>query len=245
LLVSVQNESEATQARALAVPWVDLKNPARGSLGCPDVLTAIKVAAALAASPSLPECQSSVALGELESVDLTTANQLMQLFPIAKVGLAGFARSSRPTTPESCSQSKADLLAALDRLAATQTAPRQLVLAIYADHQRAAAPDPLEVIDLAARLGSRYVLIDTFVKDGLGLLHWQSPQQLAQLGAQAKSAGAELVLAGSLSTADWPQLAEAAPSIVGVRGSVCAQQRDRSSQLSPERVRQWLAWTGG
>lgn len=262
LLISVQNASEAWLADSLGVPWIDLKNPALGSLGCPDVTTAREVLGALAVRAGTPRCQTSVALGELPSLDTATALELMQLFPIAKVGLAGLTTetcTADPTEPNAseliaCGPDaipRVDLKASLDDellqrlelLWRQQRSAGQLVLAAYADHQRAAAPSPAQVIELARQFQARYVLIDTFLKDGLGLFHWQSTEQIAALRQSAESIGAQLVVAGSLSTADWPLLSQAAPAIVGVRGGVCTH--GRASQLCPDRIAQWLNWAHG
>jgi uncharacterized protein (UPF0264 family) len=234
LLVSVQNVREAQLARSLCVPWIDLKNPALGSLGRPDLLTARKVAAVLAASEGTPVCQTSVALGELRTLNLSAALDLMRLFPVAKVGLAGLGTSRR---------SSSTLWQQLDLLQSRRTDSGQVVLAIYADYERAGAPAPLEVIEIANRLGSRYVLIDTFIKDGQGLFRWLTLEELRQLGERAASSGATLVLAGSLKSSDWPLLSQLGSVIVGVRGGVCSSDADRSSRLSADRLRQWLEWS--
>ena len=121
----------------------------------------------------------------------------------------------------------------------------QLVLAIYADHQRAGAPAPAQIVELARQLGSRYVLVDTFIKDGLGLFHWLTLEQLQELRQQVESFGARLVVAGSLQTSDWPVLDQLGSAIVGVRGGVCASNEDRTSRLSSEHLLEWLRWSSG
>ena len=68
-------------ASTLAVPWIDLKNPALGSLGRPEVAT----------GPTASHCSRSVALGELRTLEITAAAELMRLFPVCKIGLAGLA----------------------------------------------------------------------------------------------------------------------------------------------------------
>lgn len=235
LLVSVQNANEAALARELGVPWIDLKNPALGSLGQPELSTAREVSKLLGASPSAPPCQSSVALGELRTIDIRQAVEIMQLFPVAKIGLAGLANSSGELN---AADHRRLVLIAADAHEAVQ-----LVVAIYADFDRAAAPAPRAVLGLAQELGSRYVLVDTCIKDGRGLFDWLSVQQLDELRESAAAIGTELVVAGSLRASDRPQLNELAPAIVGVRGDVCSTSTDRSSGLSTPRVLQWLEWT--
>ncbi|MGN6543536.1 MAG: (5-formylfuran-3-yl)methyl phosphate synthase, partial [Aureliella sp.] len=241
LLVSVQNACEARVAQRQGVPRIDLKNPTLGSLGCPDQTTAREVLDALAEGQSGASHQTSVALGELQGLNTQTASQLMQWFPVAKIGLAGMAKESCKGDADGPARLDAEMLAALDNLAQNQRWGGQLVLAAYADYERAAAPSPAEVIELSQAMAARYILLDTFVKDGLGLFHWQSVSQIASLGAMAQAIGAQLVVAGSLSEADWPALCESAPAIVGVRGGVCTG--GRASELCPDRLAQWLAWT--
>ena len=198
------------------------------------MLTARKVAAALASSDEEPACQTSVALGELRTLNLAAAFELMRLFPIAKVGLAGLGTSCR---------SNSTLRQQLDLLHSRRTDSGQVVLAIYADHKRAGAPAPLEVLEIACRLGSRYVLIDTFIKDGQGLFQLLSIDELRRLGESAVAFGETLVLAGSLKSSDWPLLSQLDSVIVGVRGGVCTSDADRSSRLSADRLRRWLEWS--
>lgn len=235
LLVSIQNVHEARLALAAGIPWIDLKNPSFGSLGRPALPTAVAVAQELT-SNATKRCQISVAIGELQAVDMLAARDLMRLFPIAKVGLAGLGSS------DSSDRS------ALERLAELQghaVSPGQVVLAIYADHQRAVAPSPARTLKLAERIGSRYVLIDTYLKDGRGVFHWSTPCEIIKLRERAAAFGAELVVAGSLKTDDWPRLAQLGSVIIGVRGAACEQSGDRSSRLCPERLNQWLTWTKG
>ena len=235
LLVSVQNVQEAAQARQLGVPWIDLKSPARGSLGQPDLMTARNVAELLNQSSSLPQCQCSAALGELQTIDVASALQIMRWFSIVKIGFAALATRN--------GELDANHRQRLISLWAQRPNESHIVLAMYADYQRASAPKPDAILDLARELGSPYVLIDTFRKDGRGLFHWLSVRELDSLRQQAADFNAQLVIAGSLRATDWPNLNALGPSIVGVRGDVCTANTDRTSGLSSERVRQWLAWT--
>lgn len=234
LLVSVQNVREAQLARSLGVPWIDLKNPALGSLGRPDLLTARKVAAELKRTETSDVGQTSVALGELRTLQIAAARELMGMFPVSKIGLAGLGALGGPNRA---------LRNQLDTLLAQRCDGSELVLAIYADHQRAGAPKPEAVIELARQFQMRYVLIDTFIKDGRGLFQWLDAVQLQNLNEQAAEIGASLVIAGSLQTTDWSQLDQLGSIIVGVRGGVCTSHSDRSSRLCENRLQQWLNWS--
>lgn len=230
LLVSVQDASEAEMALASGVLWIDLKNPSLGSLGQPSLSTAREFNQALL-QPIAYQVRRSVALGELDNLNLLSAFELMSQFPIAKVGFAGLgglggmrrdAHSSWKTLLSQCPSSC------------------QLVPAIYADNKLANAPDADAILDMVEPYRLRFVLIDTFVKDGRNLFDWLTVEDINSLIARVESRNARLVVAGSLRVSDWPRLAELAPTILGVRGSVCTVGNDRSSRLSPEKLGQWL-----
>lgn len=170
-------------------------------------------------------------MGELKDLDLAAAGELMELYPITKVGLAGLGDAS---SNDPHLQSR---LADLQACAASQG---QIVLALYADNHRADSPSADRTLELAAQVHSQYVLIDTFLKDGQGLFHWMSPGQINQLQKRALKFGARLVIAGSLKTHDWPQLDQLDNVIIGIRGAACTHSDDRTSRLSPERIAQWL-----
>lgn len=230
LLVSVQNACEAQIAVTAGVSWIDLKNPALGSLGQPDSTTANSFIQVFR-QPIAYQVRSSVALGELGKLDFPAAFELMSQFPIAKVGFAGLG-----------SLGLMDGAASIDweRLNSNRPPTCQLVPAIYADHGLASSPSAAAILDLAERFCARFVLIDTYTKDGRNLFDWTSVDAINSMIARARSFDAQLVVAGSLRTSDWPKLADLEPTILGVRGSVCTIGNDRSSRLCLEKLQQWL-----
>ncbi len=184
------------------------------------------------AEPARRAVQSSVALGELSTLDLKAAVGLLELFPIAKVGLAGCGDSS--------TISLADMHSRLQRLLSFAQVPSQIVLATYADHVRALAPPWYEVLDIAKSYGAAYMLIDTFVKDSQGLFAWLSVDDLQQAIQQAEQCGIQLVIAGSLRRSDWTALRELDRVIVGIRGAICVDHSRRDSHLNIDELNDWL-----
>jgi uncharacterized protein (UPF0264 family) len=71
------------------------------------------------------------------------------------------------------------------------------------------------------RPGAAGVLIDTWIKDGRGLLRHLSADALAAWVIRARRAGLLTALAGSLTADDLKVLRDIEPDVVGVRGAVC------------------------
>jgi (5-formylfuran-3-yl)methyl phosphate synthase len=223
LLVSVASASEAVMARSHGADWIDLKNPAAGSLGAPQPATAQAVVTCLADFP-----RKSIALGELaeiQNVDCAAIllDQAGARFPIAKVGLAGIQ-------PHVGWQDDFQELQC-------RIAPTRLVPVLYADGQRCAAAGFPELLRLIERVRPPFLLIDTCIKDGRGLLEWLDLHELNAIRAELASWGTGLVLAGSLRLEDLEPLLTLSPAAIAVRGAVCAGAR--TGALSGARMAEW------
>jgi uncharacterized protein (UPF0264 family) len=204
LLVSVRDANEARLALAAGADLIDVKEPARGSLGRADdeAITAVlhEVAACVPVS---------AALGELRDWpgDLVRESTLDDALRFAKLGLAGCA--SLPDWPARWAN------------ALRSVAPRRTVAVIYADWQVAEAPSPHAVLAHARRHGCGAVLVDTFDKRAGGLLdHWRIAEVRDAIN-HAQSAGMLAVIAGSLDGRSIPQILSLSPDYVAVRGAVC------------------------
>ncbi len=219
LLVSVRNPLEADAALAGGADLIDLKEPTRGSLGAPDFPVIQRVIRTVANRAPI-----SIALGEFTE---GLPGWVPQLTGICwwKWGLAGCG--DRIDFPQRWLLGRQDLLMRLPR--------SEMVAVAYADWQRAAAPRPERVIQLAIEHGIPVVLIDTYKKDGLGLGHWMPLGRLKDFRALLSQAGVKLALAGSLSEASIETLLPLAPDWFAVRGAVCAKG-DRSGTVQVERV---------
>ena len=248
LLVSIRNAYEARLARTAGVEWIDLKNPDRGSLGAADEPTSVAVADELRhfSDPvNSAGCVVSAAVGELRDAPLAAAQFLAQHFPVLKVGLSGL-------------RDRADWRTSfVDFAQQLQAFGANLVPVIYADHEQCSAPTPAQVIEVAEQCSgqlnsvdssargasltpstSRYLLVDTFTKDGRGLLDWIGLPELAAVIEHAAQTGRLVVLAGSLAQQDLPKLWDLPVAAIAVRGAVCAA--DRRSEVCAQKLQQWV-----
>jgi uncharacterized protein (UPF0264 family) len=206
LLVSVRSLAEARLALAAGVDLIDLKEPARGSLGALDPAVARQIVRSLRGRVPL-----SAALGEL--LELRSGGlRLPAGVSFAKLGLAGCA--SVANWPRAWQR-------AIERLG-PQVTP---VAVIYADWPRVAAPDPQQVFDHAVRLRAGALLIDTCLKSGDDLLVHAGPGQLQAWIEAARRQSMPSVIAGSLSPATIRRLLPLGPEYIAVRGAACRGSR--------------------
>lgn len=225
LLVSVRNRTEAALARRAGVDWIDLKEPNSGPLGAPELAMAREVAELLHDFPS-----RSVALGELQALLPDRAAELARGFPFAKVGLAGQA-------------ARAGWQRQLSELAQRLQPATQLVPVIYADCARCDAPPSEAILQIAREMRAAYLLIDTFVKDGRGLLDCFSVAHLREVIEAASQFGCATVVAGSLREQDLASVLALPVVAVAVRGAVCAA--DRRGSLCLEKLAHWVSCFSG
>ncbi len=206
LLVSVTNAQEAALAVEAGVDLIDLKDPAAGSLGR---LDPIRVAAALHAVGGRRPV--SMALGELASWKSATPFELAPI-AYAKIGL-----SEMKGVPDW----RMRWCAAWSQLPAHVAR----VAVVYADHARANAPEPNQVIVEGFQFGCRTVLVDTFDKHGPALLEHLSPRQIRDFVRRAREMGLLVVLAGRLDCESMVRLLPLAPDYLAVRSAACVGGR--------------------
>ena len=264
LLVSVRSAEEARAALAGGADVIDVKEPARGSLGAADPASLLEVSACIGNQRPL-----SVACGELLSArgfleqmgqpfandacptrtnQWLTPNCLAQAkVQFAKFGLAGAAQ-------EGGWQQK--LLAAWNALPLGVAK----VAVIYADWRVALSPSPEEIIEFAAQHQATGVLWDTFLKPGglpapgrisaedlalppKSLLECVPLDELAKQMERAREGKLFRALAGSLRLTDFPQLMPLAPDYLAVRGAACST--GRHGQVQEALVKQLKGALGG
>lgn len=221
LLVSVRSAEEAAAALAGGVDWIDVKEPARGSLGAADPQVWREVVRTVAAAVPV-----SVALGELSDAAARYADESFAGVSLAKYGLANLANE-----PDWMSGA----------IAAYQRIPNGCarVAVYYADQDRAQCPSLAEVIRLSQAVSAAAILIDTFVKDGRTLFDFLSRDQLATAIVQIQQSGAIAACGGSLTAAHFADAIHAGANVLAVRGAACADQR--TSAINLQRVRQLKA----
>lgn len=231
LLVSVRDVEEARLALEAGVDLIDLKEPAKGSLGAVSEDEARRVAALCAASRK----PLSMALGELP-----------EDFPSDLGGFAPFALfdDPPPAVPEEVSYVKIGLAGCARRArwrAQLQLLRRSLdpntgfVAVVYADGDAVAAPAAEAIVAEAIKLEARGVLVDTALKTGRGLFDLWSPAQLRRFVEEVQSLGMLAVVGGGLTATTIPQVVHSGADYVAVRGAACATER--TSKIDIARIR--------
>ncbi len=217
LLVSVRSTAEAEVALAGGADLVDVKEPARGSLGRADDDTLAAVVRVVAGRRPV-----SAAFGELIDAPVPF---LQPGLTFLKWGLAGFLPRGNAWRTE------------LNRAAIGLATGCRPVAVAYADWQRAQAPPPEDVGAYArqARVGA--FLVDTWGKDGTNLLDWMSLSEIFSLCSSCQAAGVPVALAGSLGLDQVRTLWPVRPDWFAVRGAVC-RGGQRTGPIDADKVRQ-------
>jgi len=234
LLVSVRDATEARAALDGGCDILDIKDPARGSLGMADsaqTQSIIAVACGFAAPKTEPRSSVpipiSAALGEaLDWLDMKTPPQIPPGLTYVKLGTAGLG--------DKAAWSDAWQRAASRIVREDETC--HTIIVANADWRPAEGPSPRAVIEAASDLDCDGVLIDTHRKDACGLFDWLTLTELKELTSVARERNLLFALAGSLTLADAPRLRDIAPDIVGIRTAAC-QHRNRTGTIDVNAVR--------
>jgi uncharacterized protein (UPF0264 family) len=217
-LVSVRSAEEALAALAGGADLIDVKEPKLGSLGAATSQVWQEVAAAIGTARPL-----SAALGELFAFE-PVSPMALQGYRYAKLGLSD------------CVQ-RFDWR---DRWhAALATLPPWIspVAVVYADHETAGAPPPEEILRSGRAFGCRTLLVDTFDKQRGDVFAEMGREGIANLFAEARGYGTQVVLAGSLRLSCLPQVVDLSPDYIAIRGAVC--RPTRAGALNQDLVREW------
>jgi hypothetical protein len=174
----------------------------------------------------------SVALGDLHD-PLGVGRLLASVDGIArrpgelyvKVGLAGVREPGL---------ARRALGALLEAVGAARLRPEVVVVG-YADHERAGTLPREAVATVAADVGARGVLLDTWSKDGRDLFAWASGLEIRRWLELSTQLGLLTAVAGSLSSESIRRAARLWPDIVGVRGAAC--DGGRAGTVTAGRVR--------
>jgi (5-formylfuran-3-yl)methyl phosphate synthase len=227
LLVSVKSAVEVRPALNGGADIVDAKEPARGALGAVSAETLSEIV-----NQVPPTRAFSIALGDFRTVDAVEAAVASVQLPqraapsFLKLGFAGTRLPARV----------GELLNAAVQAASRLISPPAVVAVGYGDSERADSISPDLLLTLAQQAGAAGVLLDTYVKDGRGLLDWWKPIDLAAWVSEARGRRLMTALAGSLSVGDVYDVCRLEPDVIGFRGAAC--DGGRSGQVSAQRVRQ-------
>jgi (5-formylfuran-3-yl)methyl phosphate synthase len=215
VLVSVRDSREAAEALAGGAAVVDVKEPARGSLGAAEPASIAAVAAAVGRAVPWTMAAGELAVGNAALA--AWLDSVLRLVPAeargpaaVKVGLAGLAGG--PWRDE------------LRRFHVLVPAGCLHVAVAYADFDSVQAPPPLDVIETAAAIGCGMLLIDTADKRGPGLFGRRPPGVIAGWIAAARRAGLGVALAGRITIPEIRLAAAHGPDLVALRTAVCSNE---------------------
>ncbi len=214
LLVSVKNKVEAMEALLGGADIIDVKNPVEGSLGAPfpRIIRSIvqitakerEVSTAIGDAPDLPGTVSLAAFGAAVcEVDYV------------KLGIYGPKSfdSALLLAEEACRASKEN------------ASGIKVVIAGYADHERAGCLDAALIPEIVRRSGADGAMVDTKVKDGRSIFSFLSGQQLLEFVDKVHANGLTAVIAGSLGIEDVKRVYELRADIIGFRAAACTGDR--------------------
>ncbi|MEX1228588.1 MAG: (5-formylfuran-3-yl)methyl phosphate synthase [Planctomycetaceae bacterium] len=232
MLVSVRDASEVAAAIAGGCDIIDIKDPARGSLGRADALVWSSITDEMLRLRShLPR---SVALGEtVEETPFADSAPLPCDWDFAKIGTAGLGM------PADWPRRLADSRKRWER---HFPATCRWILVVYADWQLADSPSLTalheqlpEILATAAWDG---VLIDTFTKNGRALLDFVDASQLNAFGELARRSNKLWCVAGSLRAAALADVVPSQPDVIGIRTAGCRDER-RDQPIAAAAVRRF------
>lgn len=238
LLVSVRSVSEAVVALHRGVEVIDIKEPARGTLGMADLET---IAAIVREVP--PRVAVGVSLGEWREWchGVRPLPKLPAGVSYLKVGLAGMEAALDSSAGRRLFLSWRE---ALRQNVEGAPLPRWAAV-LYADWQEVGAPPPEMVLELARDGSFDALLIDTALKtppagdgprgsDG-ALFRLLGEFEVERLIREGRERGLEVAVAGSLSAAGVERAAALGADLVGVRSAACHGGR-REARLDGDAV---------
>jgi uncharacterized protein (UPF0264 family) len=231
LLVSVRCAQEAEAALRGGASLIDVKEPARGSLGRASDRTIEEIVRVVAGRRPV-----SAALGEF--VDTLTDD------PPSSIASLTYLKWGLSRSEDGAEDIWQDRLATIIRRVADRHLHVRVVAVAYADWQRARAPLPERVCTFALSHPVGGFLLDTWHKDGSTLLDWQSRGEIARLRRRCAVAGMPIALAGSLGLAEIDQLLPLQPDWFAVRGAACPD-RQREAAIDENLVRRLVALLDG
>jgi hypothetical protein len=221
LLISVRNAQEAKDALKAGANLIDVKEPSQGPLGMAEA----EVVAAVLETVN-GKVPVSAALGEWSPQALTDAGWHLELpLTYVKWGLAGY--QDQPGWGEELLDTRRQVPANIE-----------VVAVAYADHAKAKSIKPLDLARFAKRFRYQAFLLDTYEKNGKGLLKHMKLEEVAELVELLKAAKIKVALGGSLALEDLKTLKPLAPDYFAVRGAVCVAGK-RGGDLDPVKIKKW------
>lgn len=227
LLVSVRSVEEARSAVRGGCDILDVKEPARGSLGMADVETIREIATSQDSNGRDARLPVSAALGEVADwISQENVPILPKGLTYAKLGLSSLHRRR---------DWRADWLAVRRRFDDAAETSLNWIAVAYADAVAAESPQVAAVARAAVETNCSGLLIDTFHKTGRTLLDEIQTTELASVLNDARRAGLLTALAGAVTIEMLPQLRDLGPDVVAVRTAAC-RERIRENPIDADAV---------
>ena len=227
LLISSKDEEETLEAIAGGADIIDVKNRLEGSLGAnfPWVIRRIReitpreleVSAAIGDFPNKPGMASLAALGAAVSgvdyvkVGLYSVNTYQDALYLSKQ----VVRSVKDYNPKI-----------------------KVVIAGYADAYRINSIDPLLIPQVTLEAGADVAMVDTAIKEGVGLLDLWTRDKIENFIQEAHSRNVMVALAGSIKKEDIPLICSLGADVVGIRGAACKKSNRLQGKIVRERVQE-------
>lgn len=233
LLVSVESVEEARVAVEADCAVLDIKNPKEGSLGAnfPWVLKEI-----MDEFPDI-ECETSATVGDLPHKPGTGA---LAAYAVASMGLDYVKAGLYAST---LFEQAVEMMTAVRRAVHMANPKARAVAAGFADWRRFNGLSTTDLVRAAVVSQVDVILIDTAIKDGSNLFDNMSFDELAEFVDQCREAEIMCALAGSIKEKHLDDLSRLGPDLIGVRGALCCDQKDRRSRIDPERTRAFIKAT--
>jgi uncharacterized protein (UPF0264 family) len=213
LLASVTNAQEALMVLQAGMDIIDLKDPAAGALGAlplpviSGIVAAINHRAVTSATVGDLPMQPGLLLEAIEKTAATGVD-------IIKVGF--FANGDRQ--------------ACIEAIKSAVTGDSRIVAVLFADEE----PD-FELLPQLQQAGFYGVMLDTSLKNGLGLMHYIPAEVMQQFVSRARKHKLKSGLAGSLRLTQFADVIALGPDYLGFRGALCSGRR-RESALDETKV---------
>lgn len=241
LLVSVRSAEEALRAIDGGAEIVDVKEPAKGSLGMATLDCIAQIRDTIAAKAGrlsqvnhangYSAIPLSVALGE--SVEWDCSGPIPSLpdgIRFAKLGLSQYKNRNHWWK---------EWLNVREEFQRRSSSQLTWIAVAYADCDQSKSPGIDQVLSAAIDTGCRGMLVDTFSKEGKNLLDSIDVESLAALAERCHSSGLFIAIAGKLSAESISKLSDVAADVLAIRSAAC-MGTNRTAEISSSRIAQFL-----
>ncbi|MEM4653774.1 MAG: (5-formylfuran-3-yl)methyl phosphate synthase [Candidatus Nezhaarchaeales archaeon] len=219
VLISVVNPDEAIEALKGGADIVDIKDPAKGSLGAPNTALVGLIVRSLRSASHDP-VPTSLALGddptkkETKELALVAGELNIDYVKAGSFGLKDVGKAIEVYR---------DLKVSVKRL--------KFVTVAYADHAFINCLSPIDLLKAAYRSDFDVFMIDTFIKNGMSTFDYLSVDKVMEIKELTHKMGLLFALAGSLGLSHVEMVRKVKPDIVGFRSAACGGDRVRQSVI--------------